>query len=129
MTIEQLKKPRWKVVAEYPGSPFSKGDILMEFNYMGSNVIKIDIDWYEEPQDYPAIFQQMSWWEDRTEEEMPKFVKWIYGGSCQPVIRYEKVVEKGLCAVWGHPNSLNFTSIYLVNPATEEEYNLYNTPL
>lgn len=67
MTVEDLLKPRYKVIADYPGSNFNIGDILHNpeyFDKRNSNLNK-----------YPAIFKPLSWWEDRKPEEMPEYVK------------------------------------------------------
>jgi hypothetical protein len=91
--IEQLLLPRYKLIADYPGSPFcdvlqpvlSVEEILSEDYSMKSE---------EDINKYPHIFRPLQWWEQRTEEEMPKYIRikdrvwqvewkeWL--GECRP---------------------------------------------
>jgi hypothetical protein len=72
MKAEDLMKPRFEIIADFPNNDFGKvGDIL-------------DRDWSEyrnndetqEPiwriSDFPHLFRKLNWWEHRNIEDMPK---------------------------------------------------------
>lgn len=78
MTAEELLRPRFYVIEEYPNSIFKKGDILQRIK--GSTN-----DWYhtdekawtanlclEDLEKYPNLFKPLKWWENRKVEDMPK---------------------------------------------------------
>jgi len=81
MSIEDLLKPRYKVIADYPNSPYEIGDLLTN---NGSFLITITHFWdewgelqkqknFHEESDvlkYPHLFKKLKWWEERTPEEI-----------------------------------------------------------
>lgn len=75
--MTDLLKPRYEVIADYPGSEYPIGIVLVEdlpghFSYQ-----KDGRNWTTRLKDinYPHLFRKMNWWEHRTAEEMPKRVK------------------------------------------------------
>jgi hypothetical protein len=76
MTAEQLMKPRFEVIAEFPNMKsyniISVGNIITDD---GINVIKdqdnraICVIDFEK---YPHLFRKLNWWEHRKIEDMPK---------------------------------------------------------
>jgi hypothetical protein len=121
MAPTELLKPRYEVIADYPGSPFEIGEVLQTNIYCagqdmtGSGVLSSPV---YKPEKYPAIFRPLDWWEHRKPEEWPQYVKWRdlvgkAGGT-------EKEFEMHL------PNG-NSTVMHIDNytPATETEYNEY----
>lgn len=64
MTAQELLIPRYKVIADYPGSVYVVGEIISD----DTNCI----EFLEELDKYPHIFEKLNWWEQRTVEEMPK---------------------------------------------------------
>jgi hypothetical protein len=73
VSVEDLLKPRYRVIADYPGSQFTVGQIIQKQKYM-------DGKWHvkgflNEPENYPDIFKPLEWWEEREPEEMPQYVK------------------------------------------------------
>lgn len=66
MTAEQLLRPRFEVIADYPKSMYKLGEIIDH----GSDEIYIGLD--TKYTDYPKIFRKLNWWEKRKKEEMPK---------------------------------------------------------
>jgi hypothetical protein len=60
--LHNLYKRRWRVMANYPGSPYQKGDILTE------------PDNWEFLNQYPDIFMFLSWNEHRYKEEFTKYL-------------------------------------------------------
>jgi len=78
MTAEDLLRPRFEVIEEYPNSIFKKGDILVRIKCATN-------DWYhtnekawtanlclEDLEKYPHLFRPLKWWENRNVEDMPK---------------------------------------------------------
>ncbi len=62
MTTEQLLKPRYKVIADYPNSKFEVEQILM-----GQYIAYAD--------KYPAIFKPLEWWVEREPSELPEYLQ------------------------------------------------------
>lgn len=87
MSTEELLKPRYKVIADYPtytgeSRKYShkKGDVIV-FDTLDEVYL-----WKEQESDgtqcskdhfdkYPAIFKKLEWWEERADEDMPEYVK------------------------------------------------------
>jgi hypothetical protein len=72
-------KPRFKVIAEYPRCPYSIGEI---FNVTTDNMCVFFAK-------YPHLFRKLNWWENRTEEEMPKMVKSQANGSIYVIEKWD----------------------------------------
>lgn len=92
MTTEELLKPRFEVIAEYPYSEYPIGLILIQeltncFRYKSENkrytMVLKDIE------KYPHLFRKLNWWEKRTEEEMPKKVKSIEFGGVYEIVKWD----------------------------------------
>lgn len=66
MTAKDLLKPRFEVIADYPGTTLKVGDILDKQN------TKNMCEFYEQ---YPHLFRKLNWWEHRKIEDMPKKIK------------------------------------------------------
>lgn len=114
MTPEELLKPRRKVIAPFPGmhfigeGGFSNNEIFYpEYKHERYYHNGVDID------NYPHLFKNLEWWEERKPEDMPEYYK-IDG----KVFKWEP--EHGLkcCIARGH-----------VLPATKEEYEAYTNQL
>jgi len=73
MNIENLLVQRFKVISDYPDSPFMINDILtFDGIVYGMNEPQ---KFVRTPEKYPLIFKQLNWWEKRSESEMPKYLK------------------------------------------------------
>lgn len=82
LSVEELLKTRYKVIAAYPHSIFDVGEILQIGNYDGHLLYKwvdgigVECEEYEVFfKDYPHLFQKLEWWQERSESEMPEYVK------------------------------------------------------
>jgi hypothetical protein len=77
MSNEELLKPRYKVIADFPYNTFGEvGSILdRDWGWNGDdeNGFKHHIS------HYPHLFKKLQWWEERKQEGMPEYVKWTYG--------------------------------------------------
>jgi len=65
MTKENLLKPRWKVIADYPESIYTVGEVEQPEYYIERNIAFFN--------KYPHLFRNLSWWEDR--DVLPDYVK------------------------------------------------------
>ncbi|MDB5200560.1 MAG: hypothetical protein JWO92_2523 [Chitinophagaceae bacterium] len=76
MTTEELLKPGYKVIADYPLSSkyFNVGEVLIWSNegfYYADNC-KMHKETVEK---YPHLFKKLEWHEERKKEDMPEYVK------------------------------------------------------
>lgn len=110
MTPEELLRPRYKVIADYPGNNMAVGKII-QFDWYLENQ-RIELCYYYNK--YPHLFQPLQWWEDRKPEEMPEYVKYCDTSMYFPV----DVVCRGSEAPF---NAYEFTADRFL-PATEKEY-------
>ena len=128
MQPEELLKPRYKVIADYPKSIHPIGTI---YNCGGTSedLLYCDRDG-PRMRDYPHLFKPLAWWEDRKVEEMPEYVK--EGGQVFKATWKEgAVTENGK-----QPMRMGLDSDYAdwqvisnvmchYEPSTETEYNAY----
>lgn len=130
MTPQELLRPRYIVIADYPGSFLRIGDILTdqqkdyEFWECNRDLSKFA----ESPAHYPDIFRPLNWWEHREEKDMPGYIKLrgdIYkvhewdSGTGTPTVFINDIKREQF--KWGEKYKLSplygdFT------PATKEEY-------
>jgi hypothetical protein len=115
MTTEELLKPRYKVIADYPGCPFKVGEILQKTKYMsGKEFVR---GMLHQPDDYPANFQRLEWWEDRADDDMPNFYKHNdYGWVSETIGVY------GTTICFRGRNDVIEWHVKNLLPATEAEY-------
>lgn len=102
MTKEELLKPRYKVVADYPEPKYYRhirvGEIISNLNISDENYLK----------SFPNLFKKLEWWEERDEKDLPKYFRNDYG-----VHRIQKPIKEYAQHNW------------YIEPATEQEYNDY----
>lgn len=98
MTLEDLIKVRYKVIADWPGIKLIKvGDILYlhgndggfgnGFYYTNSNTTNPQPDVFlpGDVEKYPHLFKRLEWWEERSDDEMAKFVRSKETGRVYPM--------------------------------------------
>jgi hypothetical protein len=127
MTNDELLIPRKKVMIDFPQwSTFKhkKGDILTKkgIHWIGKGTARGINE--NEIDNYPEIFRDMSWWEERKEEDMPEYVKHIATNSIDKVVKWDMETLFGFTylerkigcdlALWKPEHG------YI--PATKEEY-------
>lgn len=124
--MKDLMIPRYEIIADWPNRPLTMpiGHILYLNKFGASKYWHEYTD--EEPLHldegstrYPAVLRKLEWWEKRTAEEMPEYVKHGENGKPRKVKRIfrESMIEfEG-----GRIRNLN--AKYL--PATATEYNDY----
>lgn len=79
MIPEELLKPRFKVIADYPDSPFVDGQILVtRVGNFGKQVFDIyrqfGNDDFVYPESYPHLFKKLAYYEDRNIKDLPKYI-------------------------------------------------------
>lgn len=124
--IAKLMQPRFKVIADYPESPFEINSIFTADDYkLTEESSFVDIEFRE----YPHLFRELQWWEDRKEDEMPEYVKVIdvsylpQSNTVFKIIRWE-IDEIGQMKGYYSNDKAALAQYLLV--ATSSEYTTYN---
>lgn len=138
--IEQLLIPRWKIIADFPSSPFKVGEYLIIDSILRSEIYEYDNFKFNGififPHEFPHLFKKLRWWEERENHELPKYIKfesrpnqWIVRKLPHPM----EIVRGQKWPVIGQ-NHINFydesgkivieeiRSLRKLSPATYEEY-------
>ncbi len=112
-TKEELLRKRYRVIANYPNGRYRKGEIVYP-NKVGF------LSWAGNPNDYPDIFEEMEWFEEMAEEDLPQYLKNANG--VYKVKGYH--LQAGEFAVLDG-NYTGNTALMHFKPATLKEYNEY----
>lgn len=119
MSVEDLLKPRFKVIADYPNSCLRVGYIIDKptpILYIQSYANGVsDMETFAQ---YPHLFKALKWWEDRTIENMPKYVK-NEDGAVYKVIGYDTNM---VLTVKDYKGINHFKAASMHLPSTEEDY-------
>jgi hypothetical protein len=93
MKPEELMKPRYKVIADWPGCNWDVGQILIHIGNGNFDCKEAPtISGLRNPENYPSNLNKMQWWEERAIDDMPEYVK---------VIREDCIDDTGLyCKVF-----------------------------
>src|SRR5688572_6513072 len=77
-TVEELLKPRYIIENEWFDCPYLKGTILtrMKDSYEFSAADEHHPFSEEDLVKYPYLTRKLEWWQERSESEMPEYVKW-----------------------------------------------------
>jgi len=110
--IERMLLPRFEVIADYPNSNWSIGEIITDAGEFSTKHI------YRK---YPHLFRELDYWEKRTEEEMPKYVKSEQWGRVFKVLSHFAGLHKEQCKVYDGKIDRRMRYENLL-PATEAEY-------
>ncbi len=122
-----LNNHRFLVIGEYPNSQFEIGSIL-------ERLVESESQWYgsvnkligiSDLKKYPNLFRELKWWEHRSIDEMPNYVK---DKSAIPA-RYIKTEIWDYDPVYGYNYTINerkqYVSMWAMEPSTEQEYDSY----
>lgn len=75
--MEDYLIKRFKVISDYPNSPFKIGDIIkFDGVVYGLNEPQCFV---RNPEKYPSIFLELEWYQELELHDLPKFVKGITG--------------------------------------------------
>lgn len=126
MNTEELLKDRYKVIADYPNSPYTVGDVYKFKKKLRNSFYEKENGFSQTnlyaPEKYPHLFRKLEWWEERTIDEMPEYVRDNNGRILNPkhfLNSWGKPVPKG-CTHEGR-----FYSYSSMLPSTETEYLTY----
>lgn len=135
MTAEELLKPRYKVIADYPLNPFTVGEVLLmtsepdKRGYVLNNAPRnVNARFIKDYDKYPHLFKKLEWWENRKESEMLGYVKTAFG-ICKVVkhfvSKYSDIKTGQQCVIddGQFERALYYNTL---QPATEEEFNSQN---
>jgi len=86
ITVEQLFKPRFEAIADYPNSLFKVGLVINT----GYDRIFCDSN-SEKYSDFPHLFKKLEWYEKRNIADMPKYLKETDLSNCR--ISYIEVLN------------------------------------
>jgi hypothetical protein len=114
MSKEELLKPRYKVIADYPNIEWEVGEILdRDWGWDGDD----ESGFKHHISDYPHLFQPLEWWQERQPGEMPEYVK---AKRSEQVLKVESIEYKYMSAILEDDNFPRSLANFL--PATESEY-------
>jgi hypothetical protein len=148
MSIEELLKPRYKVIADYPfRDHFLLSEIIELNEFDGRNHLSKDMQewfvikpklngtgspmsWYESNfNKYPHLFKRLEWWEERDEKDMPEYVKHKIDAEVYKLKKQaETTPSDAYCVKRASIESESYyqwLSLYDLLPATYEEYEQY----
>lgn len=99
MTAQELLEPRYEIIAAYPCQPKEIGELLDTHQHTGMYLYMIMYEGAESHrkqythgqvlQKFPHLFRKLNWWERRTEDQMPKKIKFLQDGSIINVIGWD----------------------------------------
>lgn len=118
MTKIDLLRPRFKVIADYPSSHFKVGSIKQCAEKESG-----DVNFYKQ---YPHLFQELFWWQERKVEDMPEYVKVTRRNGHLPEGAIYKVEEWRIIKgnFWAC-NPRHYIHADNHEPSTESEYTQY----
>jgi len=114
MTVEELLKPRYKVIADYPYNPVEVGELECSDTEEQGKFLD----------QFPHLFKKLEWWEERKECDMPEYVK-----STTLIGRAYKISDANEKYEYGfmidYPMSEHHVLYKDTLPITKEEYEIY----
>ncbi|MCP4664855.1 MAG: hypothetical protein GY849_00690 [Deltaproteobacteria bacterium] len=121
-----LLNPRFEVIADFPFSTFEIGSILDAIQYNKNFLVIKDKKrfWVH---GYPNIFRKLNWWEHRTIEEMPKFLKQTIKNKTvfYNIVKWDIKNFIGIAKNKEYCNLIFWNGNEKYFPATKEEYDNY----
>lgn len=128
--VKNLLRPRIKVVSPFPGMlkyGLNIDDILLGEDGVWENLnTKRDVSlWPFTWKDFPAIFKELSWYEERKESEMPQYLKSM-GSPDKP--SYSKIIKWDMDFMIGYITETKVCNLRIWKPefnyypCTEQEY-------
>jgi hypothetical protein len=131
LSKEELLKPRYKVIADYPLSEYKVGFIIQGTGFTKPWKDNFKTFFYE---DYPNIFKKLEWWEERKIEDLPEYVRFGEFDKEHAIYKVKYFTGKEV-ELYAHYMPCGFAenmNLYLVSlkfpnnfPATHEEYEQY----
>lgn len=143
MTPEELLRPRFLVIADYPNSECFIDTVIQKELIKYRDSLGFLINDTTTPEDYPAIFKKLEWWERRNVEDMPMYLKQtgMVDSNDEPIPDWYLKVKKHFNAGNGEWRDDSY-SLFCIErcertfgtcmnysdfePSTEEEYKKHN---
>lgn len=139
-TPEELLKPRYKLIADYPGCGYEVGTILevAEDGELYSRIAGYQLSVVKimesEVIKFSHLIHKLEWWEDREERELPKYIRIIK--DVMPTNRkldsFGETILAGtviLVKRWDvnvpYINSKEFVVACYTEPVTKDDYDHY----
>lgn len=130
LSNEELLKPRYKVIADYPFNSHTIGEIIIDpadDDYSQANPNK---SW--PLLSLPHLFKPLQWWEERGFADLPEYVKHNPDSSLQSINGSAAVfkatwLESPECRYWVNIGDENTIHADHIIPATESEYTAYQS--
>lgn len=120
LSIEDLLKPRYKVIADYPRSRDWIGKVII----VGAIGEETQLPYYK----YPHLYKALEWWEEREEKDMPEYVvadSFVHNKTGVFKIKEWKVrkgrIDCGICDDGSIMLIPSFSKTTFL-PATQQEY-------
>lgn len=137
--VANLFIPRYLMLSDFPGNvSFKVGNIYQEHEIMGYLINEGTNGWNEllsfkfNPDEYPANFKKLEWWEYRKIEEMPIYLRYnglFFLNRRGKVIKPYKISLSSYMQVYltedswtGIKGSTSSLHIKFFNPASQEEF-------
>lgn len=117
MSNEELLRPRYKVIADYPNNIHKIGSIIE--NKAGEPFDKIK---FYQCAKHPHIFKRLEWYEDRKPEDMPEYLKEIEDGHTWIYKSGVDFIYRGGIVDMVMKNDKRRLNYCYVLPATESDY-------
>lgn len=124
--VEELLKPRYKVIADYPYAAYKVGDIINTYE----SAMAIALNCEKEDckiclKDYPQLFKKLEWFERRQAPELPDYLKDEHG-EVWKVYQYLSAFSTSVNLYKNFKDEempYGSHSLYELKPATISEYN------
>lgn len=117
LTTEELMRPRWEVISDYPGNRVDKVGKIVSY-----------ADDSCDCNNYPAIYRKLEWWQGREAEDMPKYARCTTDGYDNEVVKVMSII----CPLNGEDPAFFQSDVDTYpqewdwyEPATKEEYEAY----
>lgn len=114
MTVEDLLKPRYLVIADYP-SNIDKVGTVYEIDLSDGHGVDFEMTCKK----YPHLFRKLEWWEERAIEDMPEYVKQRSDGKVCRITNWHNKIK--LFPVGTDSRNIQHASDEVI-PITEDEY-------
>lgn len=130
MTPKELLIPRYRLYEDYPNCPFKVGHVLIQQDLGTTNNPYYEVGKFGlpnqpslyNPENYPANFVKLGWWEMRAISDWPNYLRDMEGKVFQVSIEIEPRLHILILDVNGKSINRNF---HYLTPASEQEYLQY----
>lgn len=135
MKVEELLKPRYKVIAPWPDADYEVGDIIQLTDGGGEcdEFYSTDedgkfLEWERFYLTFPHLFKKLEWHEERSKNDMPKYIRWTHPATKE--VSFFEVFQWLSNSAGVYVADIREYHLFIKDflPATEQEYNDYLKP-